>query len=296
MSQKIKPSNPQINWNNPIARGLIFDLPFIERGGTSVRDLVRKLTGTFTGTPSWSIGQHGSGLAFTGHDADKVTFTTPPPLNDIHRISVEVMFIADATPSDGDRLFHKGVSSGAGARYFQTGEWVNGQGMYVAADWTGNQGAWRTPLPSTGVVHHYLVTYDDASPSNDPIVYLDGQVQSITEVVTPSGSRSADTTELYIGNRNSGSFSWKGKIFYIRYWNRILTYREVIELYRDPYLIYKRDAVIGKVPTIIGSTGQIKVWNGSAFVAKPVKVWNGSSWGVKPVKRWNGSAWITTPY
>lgn len=44
------------------------------------------------------------------------------------------------------------------------------------------------------------------------------------------------------------------------------------------------------------SGGNIKVWNGSAWVAKPVKVWNGSAWVKKPVKRWNGSAWITTPY
>lgn len=45
-----------------------------------------------------------------------------------------------------------------------------------------------------------------------------------------------------------------------------------------------------------GTTGQIKAWNGSAFVAKPVKVWNGSSWAIKPLKYWNGSSWITTPY
>ena len=45
-----------------------------------------------------------------------------------------------------------------------------------------------------------------------------------------------------------------------------------------------------------GSTGQIKVYNGSSFVAKPVKVWNGSAWVVKPLKRWNGSVWVVTPY
>lgn len=47
---------------------------------------------------------------------------------------------------------------------------------------------------------------------------------------------------------------------------------------------------------VAGSTGQIKFYNGSAFVAKPVKVWNGSSWVVKPLKRWNGSSWVVTPY
>jgi hypothetical protein len=42
--------------------------------------------------------------------------------------------------------------------------------------------------------------------------------------------------------------------------------------------------------------GNLKVWNGSSWVAKPVKVWNGSSWVTKPVKRWNGSSWVTTTY
>ena len=44
------------------------------------------------------------------------------------------------------------------------------------------------------------------------------------------------------------------------------------------------------------ASGQMKVWNGSAWVAKPVKVWNGSAWVAKPVKVWNGSSWEVTPY
>ena len=45
-----------------------------------------------------------------------------------------------------------------------------------------------------------------------------------------------------------------------------------------------------------GTTGQIKVWNGSAWVAKPVKVWNGSAWVIKPLKFYNGSIFVTTGY
>jgi hypothetical protein len=48
--------------------------------------------------------------------------------------------------------------------------------------------------------------------------------------------------------------------------------------------------------TVGGSTGQVKVYNGSSFVAKPVKVWNGSAWVTKPLKRYNGSSWVITPY
>lgn len=54
------------------------------------------------------------------------------------------------------------------------------------------------------------------------------------------------------------------------------------------------------VPALVfrpaGTGGNAKVWNGSAWVTKPVKYWNGSAWVTKPVKHWNGSAWVTTPY
>lgn len=54
-------------------------------------------------------------------------------------------------------------------------------------------------------------------------------------------------------------------------------------------------ALIGIRP-LVSSTGKIKAYVSSSFVAKPVKVWNGSAWVVKPVKRWNGSAWVLTNY
>lgn len=45
-----------------------------------------------------------------------------------------------------------------------------------------------------------------------------------------------------------------------------------------------------------GTNGEIKVYNGSSFVAKPVKVWNGSAFVIKPLKYYNGSAWVETTY
>jgi len=47
------------------------------------------------------------------------------------------------------------------------------------------------------------------------------------------------------------------------------------------------------VDFIIGAdhTGQIKVYNGSSWVWKPVKVWNGTSWAAKTLRYWDGSSW-----
>lgn len=56
---------------------------------------------------------------------------------------------------------------------------------------------------------------------------------------------------------------------------------------------------LGLIPIeapVAGGGGQIKVWTGAAWVAKPVKVWNGSAWVVKPLKFYNGSIFVTTGY
>ena len=49
---------------------------------------------------------------------------------------------------------------------------------------------------------------------------------------------------------------------------------------------------IAAVVVVPPGVGLIAVWNGSAWVQKPVKYWNGSAWIEKPVKYWNGSAWV----
>lgn len=60
--------------------------------------------------------------------------------------------------------------------------------------------------------------------------------------------------------------------------------------YMDDFASNNDGSVIGAVV----SGGKIKVWNGSAFVEKPVKVWNGSAFVEKPLKRYNGSSWELT--
>lgn len=49
-------------------------------------------------------------------------------------------------------------------------------------------------------------------------------------------------------------------------------------------------------PSVTAASGDIKVYNGTAWVAKPMKVWNGAAWVVKPVKVYNGTAWVLTNY
>lgn len=61
----------------------------------------------------------------------------------------------------------------------------------------------------------------------------------------------------------------------------------------QPVLPAAADLLSGSAPA---PTGQIKVWTGAAWEAKPMKVWTGAAWETKPVKYWNGSAWTTTSF
>lgn len=51
----------------------------------------------------------------------------------------------------------------------------------------------------------------------------------------------------------------------------------------------------GAQPTLPPPGGNLNVWDGSQWVAKPVKVNVGGVWTAKPVKYWNGTAWVRTP-
>jgi hypothetical protein len=50
------------------------------------------------------------------------------------------------------------------------------------------------------------------------------------------------------------------------------------------------------VIVLVTPLGEVKFWNGSNWLGKPVKVWDGATWVIKPLKFWNGSSWITTSY
>lgn len=80
------------------------------------------------------------------------------------------------------------------------------------AGWTTANGAWYTTLPSTGSWQHVCVTYDGGSTANDPVIYVNGSSQSVTETVAPSGSKVTSTGTLIIGNRPGNDRTWNGSI------------------------------------------------------------------------------------
>jgi hypothetical protein len=99
-------------------------------------------------------------------------------------------------------------------------------------------GWWHSPTNSllTGAWHHIVVTYYVWDVTADPIIYIDGVSQVVTETDTPAGTLNSEYgAEVVVGNQHTDtqnySQPWHGLLKDVRIYNRILSQAEVTELY-----------------------------------------------------------------
>lgn len=79
-----------------------------------------------------------------------------------------------------------------------------------------------------------VITYDNSSTSNDPIIYVNGNVKSLTEDSAPIGTRDSDIGEdIYIGDDTGSSNCFDGDIQDLRFYNTELTADEVEAIYKQ---------------------------------------------------------------
>ena len=85
------------------------------------------------------------------------------------------------------------------------------------------------------------MTYDESDPANDPSIYINGQLQTLNEAMTPSGTALTNTDDYIIGNRGAGDRTFDGIIDELRIYNKILTPIEISERYRARKNLQKTD-------------------------------------------------------
>ncbi|MFX0151342.1 MAG: DUF2341 domain-containing protein, partial [Candidatus Hodarchaeota archaeon] len=114
--------------------------------------------------------------------------------------------------------------------------WTNQLLFY--RDFSNNRGLWMTgdDTISLDQWQYIVISYDDSSDSNDPVVYINGVLQTVTEDVgeTPSGSASSDAAQsLYIGNFMGGARTFDGGIDEIRVSSGVRTIEWVLTEYNN---------------------------------------------------------------
>lgn len=106
-----------------------------------------------------------------------------------------------------------------------------------AARFSTSNGVWETSTNAqNGVWTHIAVVYDGTSTSIDPKIYINGVVESESELSTPSGTYNTDAAyQLVIGNRDSENRSWRNPVDDVRLVDGELTAGEIETIYNSTY-------------------------------------------------------------
>lgn len=167
------------------------------------------------------------------------------------------------------RMFQKQTSAGG-----DIVEWlvfVNSATAYeYGRKWSGSYAYWRCTAPASGAWKSIGISYDASSTLNDPLMYIDGVSQSVSEVAGPSGTVSTNSEIYMLGNKYDDANNWDGMLARFAVWDAILTVDEFAALAKGicplqirpqsmvEYVEMLRDNVSRKLaaPTITGTAVQ----------------------------------------
>jgi hypothetical protein len=203
-----------------------------ENTGTSIRDTSgNENTGTVT-SGTWTRGRIGSALQFNG-SSGFANAGSASILDNLDNKTISAWIYLNTYGETGyGRIIDKGTgtSGQAGWSLFVCGtvSLCNTNSLAFFQNWsTGDQrGWWSTPANSipTGQWVHVSASYNRTSTSNDPVLYINGVRQTVTETQIPAGTVSADDAyNIYIGNREQDDRTFDGRIDMVRLYNYIRT-------------------------------------------------------------------------
>lgn len=159
---------------------------------------------------------------------DKIT-TTLTSHNDQRTYAMWVNRDTGDGGGGNGRYFDKNTGSGSDELMFNSGS--AGGLIFFDRTFSISGGEWNCPRPSTLAWHQITVTYDSSSISNNPLMYVDGTSQTVTETAAPDGTAVTNTDAYVIGNRGTGTDRVSDAQFAeFAIWNRILTASEVAAL------------------------------------------------------------------
>ena len=178
-------------------------------------------------------------VEFAGTTAtDAIGFGTLPHVLNLTSRSFSFWLYPDTynVSGNGDTIISVASPTGGEIIYLTTDKLV-----YIRHHTSGGIWITNSNVPALGVWSHIVITYDQSSTSNDPIIYVNGVSVAVTEFTAPTGSPLSEYGGVVdIGNSSLLSSPYSGcldgKLFDPRIYNRILSAAEVTTLYNagDP--------------------------------------------------------------
>ena len=181
-----------------------------------------------------------------------------------------------AAGSDADSLWQLLILGTAGQERFR-----------FIAPFTTTQGQWDTPNGSATLLAWQCVqvTWSGTATTTDPVIYINGTSQSLTEVATPAGTFDSGTNTMTIGDDTSDTRTWDGGLAYLNSYSRVLTTVELADACKNPLRTYAANLMLGMLgdsPEVDysgnGLTGTVNGATASAdgppvFLTSPLSSW-----------------------
>lgn len=187
--------------------------------------------GTLTNGPTRAIGKIGQALSFDGGD-DRVDIGTSAAFDNLNTKTVSAWIkpvgLTEWRAIVGRTHWSFQICSNDATDCNGT----SGHLVYYHT-FSGTDGKWR--LGANSVTEnqwaHVVVIYDRTSTANDPVIYVNGVSQTVTEISTPTGTADSETNDLAIGY--DGYVLASGIIDDVRIYNRALAATEIAALYNQ---------------------------------------------------------------
>ncbi len=197
----------------------------------------KKNHGAITGA-TWVQNSKGLwGLSFDGTD-DVVLVTDDVSIQNIFDGGGTIITWVNAL-SDGENTFGHIARKGIWILFVRE-ELASAVKVVFSQVFSGDKGEWRTdarvlPLDIPTMVS---LVYNADAPENNPIVYINNTAITvgggITEIATPTGTRTSDATfDLLIGDDAGSTRSWDGSLFLTREITSMLTASQIDGIYQQ---------------------------------------------------------------
>lgn len=218
----------------PSASGLVGHWPLDDTDTTVLANIGPNgaMAGGLDGANDSVAARNGNGLRFDGVD-DAVNLGNTGIVNNIFNSggTIAAWFWIDPATAPGFRFFDKNNNSPINRGYLISYE--AGSVLRISRHRTGTEGIWETTttVPTSEWVH-VAIAYDASATANDPDIYFNSVLQSITETSTPTGTVYDDSAHnLGVGNRDDLGRPLNGILDDIRIYDSVLSATEIENIY-----------------------------------------------------------------
>lgn len=217
---------PRIDWGHPLAKKLVCELPVIESGASTLRDIASGLKANANTWPStqlsWTVTAKGRAIAHNGAapQLDRFAIANDSRLQFTGPFSARIVFRCDAVPSANVWVFDKDYATGYAliispslVRFF-----TNGGGLDLSL------------AVAAGTVYDICLVWDGANRN----IYVDGELLAQAAGAAPT----ANTAELSLLTQSGGGNNFTGSVSRLSLWGRALKSSEVTRLRTEPDAYY----------------------------------------------------------